>query len=346
MSDQSLAIVVTSINSSSQGLSTIGRRALERNFQAIMVGDRKGPEAFDTPGIDFYSLARQRDTGYRTAIQGPVDTYTRKLTGYLIAIAGGADFIRETDDDNTPYDNFFEPIPSKIDVRQFTAAHPWINICSAFTRRHVWPRGFPLDQIHNPLTRSFEWESELLTLPSTHLVLQALADGDPDVDAVYRLSAADTSDITFDQADPILIPHNTWVPFNSQATTWPRRLFPLLYLPSTCSFRMTDIWRSFVAQRLMRALDSHLVYISPTVHQTRNDHDLMRDFTDEIKGYTGYHKLTYLLESLDLLTGEGNIGENLRCIYRAMADSGFVDSTEMSLLEAWLSDLADSGIEL
>jgi len=150
------------------------------------------------------------------------------------------------------------------------------------------------------------------------VVIQGLADGDPDVDAIYRLTTADRHEIRFAEDESVLIPHNTWTPFKAQATQWPKRLSPLMYLPATCSFRMADIWRSFVAQRLMRDLDSHLVYSSSIVFQDRNDHDLMRDFADEIEGYQGYNKLIDLLESLVLDVGETAIFENLRLMRSAM----------------------------
>ena len=345
MTDQKLAFVITSINSTSPGLVKIGENAASRGFPAIMVGDRKGPGSCEIPGIDFYSLKAQRDSGFRTAIEGPVDTYTRKLTGYLIAISGGAEFIRETDDDNTPYESFFEPVPGMIESRTFTTENRWSNICAAFTQRHVWPRGLPLDQIHESGSTAFNWSASGVVSASTHVVLQGLADGDPDVDAVYRLTAVDTGEIIFRQEAAVQIPHTTWTPFNSQATTWPKRLFPLMYLPATCSFRMTDIWRSFVAQRVMRELDSHVVYTASNVYQNRNDHNLLKDFADEIEGYLGYDRLVELLELLQLQNGESNMGQNLIQIYQAMALHGFVTEAELPLLEAWLADLTSLGVD-
>ena len=323
----------------------IGENAASQGFPAIMVGDRKGPQSCQIPGIAYYSLEAQRDSGFRTAVEGPVDSYTRKLTGYLIAISGGAEFIRETDDDNTPYASFFEPVAATIESRTFTTENRWTNICAAFTQRHVWPRGLPLNQIHEPWSMTFQWSDRGAVSPSTHVVLQGLADGDPDVDAVYRLTAADTGEIIFRQEAAAQIPHTTWTPFNSQATTWPKRLFPLMYLPATCSFRMTDIWRSFVAQRVMREIDSHVVYTSPNVYQDRNDHNLMKDFADEIEGYLGYDKLVELLGSLQLEKGEAKMGKNLIHIYQAMTLHGFVTEAELPLLEAWLADLTTLGIE-
>src|SRR5438270_335676 len=73
-------------------------------------------------------------------------------------------------------------------------------------------------------------------------IQQGLADENPDVDAIYRL--AFPLPLTFRTDRRIALGGSAWCPFNSQNTTWTREAFPLLYLPSYCSFRMTDIWRS------------------------------------------------------------------------------------------------------
>ena len=343
---KNLVFVITSINSTSPGLVEIGLNSLAHEHLAIMVGDRKGPHSCDIPGMKYYSIADQRNFGFQTAVLGPIDSYTRKLSGYLIAISSGAEFIRETDDDNNPYRSFFEPVSDAILTRTFTTESRWTNIYSAFTNRHVWPRGMPLDQVREPRAVAFQWTNSKVMIPTSHAILQGLADGDPDVDAIYRLTAVDTSDIIFSQDEPVLLPHMTWTPFNSQATTWPKRLFPLMYLPATCSFRMTDIWRSFVAQRIMREINSHVVYTSPNVFQDRNDHSLMRDFAEEIEGYLGYDNLVNLLESLQLEKGDAKIGKNLIHVYENMINHGFVTEDELPLLEAWLADLASLGLDI
>lgn len=343
MKTQTIAFVVTSINSTSSGLVTIGKESGARGHLAIMVGDRKGPKSCLVPGIEFFSLQDQLESGFRIATEGPVDSYTRKMTGYLIAMSRGVDFIRETDDDNRPYESFFDAIPDSVFLRTFVVQDKWVNICSAFTDRHVWARGFPLNRVHDVKTRTFQWESEPVSRPSTHLVMQALADGDPDVDAIYRLTAEDTTEILFRQDNPVQIPSSSWTPFNSQATTWPKRLFPLMYLPATCSFRMTDIWRAFVTQRLLRELDSNLAYTAANVYQDRNAHDLMRDFADEVEGYVGYERLIDVLDALQLKTGESEISDNLRIAYRALTVNKFVTEDELPLLDAWLYDIQELG---
>jgi hypothetical protein len=56
-----------------------------------------------------------------------------------------------------------------------------------------------------------------------------------------------------------------WVRFNSQNTVFFLDAFPLLYLPGHVSFRMTDIWRSFVAQAAVSHHDGAIAFHAPTV---------------------------------------------------------------------------------
>ena len=47
-----------------------------------------------------------------------------------------------------------------------------------------WPRGLPLDMIHQPLSKSFSSVQRKIKFG----VIQSLADLQPDVDAIYRLT--------------------------------------------------------------------------------------------------------------------------------------------------------------
>jgi hypothetical protein len=50
-----------------------------------------------------------------------------------------------------------------------------------------WPRGFPLSEIQNPATWQASYEDSTVTLNSFG-VLQSLADVQPDVDAIFRMT--------------------------------------------------------------------------------------------------------------------------------------------------------------
>jgi hypothetical protein len=170
-------------------------------------------------------------------------------------------------------------------------------------------------------------------------IQQGLADGNPDVDAIFRLVLP--LPMTFGRKPPIALRRGAWCPFNSQNTTWWPAAYPLLYLPAHCSFRMTDIWRSFVAQRICWENDWSISFHAATVVQDRNEHDLMRDFSDEIPGYLNNRAITDGLASLDLRAGRAHLPENLRRCYGLLVRMNVVGEGELPLLDAWLSDLAD-----
>lgn len=333
----SLGFVITSINSPTSGIQAIANRAQQSGFLVIVVGDRKTPGDWQCEGVQFLSVELQEKLPYALTKLLPWNTYARKMLGYLAAFGEGATWVRETDDDNHPYDAFFEEPSVGTVCRIPLNTHDWLNVYTLFTHRNIWPRGYPLDLVG----ASFHGEDVQFveSMSRGTLVFQALADGDPDVDAIYRLVAPDTSSVTFERRMPVALPAGTWSPFNSQATTWPRSLLPLMYLPSTCSFRMTDIWRSYVAQRLMPSLEATLVVTPATVFQERNEHDLMRDFEQEIEGYVGYTAIRKVLTEVDVHGGEESLLADLEMCYAALVEHGFLDSKEMTILEAWVDDV-------
>lgn len=337
MLDSSHAVVITSIQPPTKGVQAIASRAA----RVIVVGDRKSPNEWSCGQVEYLSFLDQESLPFASASVLPPDSYTRKMLGYLFAASQGVEWIRETDDDNIPYDSFFEAMPKSISARIPSLNDGWINIYRYFTPRFVWPRGFPLSRVHRTeregrdVTRVQEVEGPF--------VLQAVADGDPDVDAIYRLTAPDVTEVRFEDTEPLLVPHESWTPFNSQATTWPRSLLPLMYLPSTCSFRMTDIWRSFIAQRIMSALGVYLVVTPPTVYQERNSHNLMHDFADEIEGYVGYERFVNVLQETSVGGREETLLDDLSAVYRALISDGFFKEPEIPLLDAWQADMRSLG---
>ena len=102
---------------------------------------------------------------------------------------------------------------------------------------------------------------------------------------------------------------------------------------------MTDIWRSFVAQRIAWENDWHILYHKPSVFQERNEHNLLKDFEQEVPGYLLNAKITSALDKLNLKQGQEFISENLMICYKAMVEHGFIDKEELALLDAWIIDI-------
>jgi hypothetical protein len=141
--------------------------------------------------------------------------------------------------------------------------------------------------------------------------------------------------INFQENEPLILGEGSWCPFNSQNTVWKKEAFPLLYLPSYCSFRMTDIWRSLIAQRIAWTCGWNILFHSADVWQERNEHKLLKDFEDEIPGYLNNSKICRMLENLDLKSGVRNICENLFRCYAIMVQNGWIESQEQNILESW-----------
>ncbi|WP_161604450.1 STELLO glycosyltransferase family protein [Roseiconus nitratireducens] len=320
----------------------------------VIAGDTKGPTEFDLSTVQqfspeqlsFLSIDDQLASDFSLTPHLPTKHYCRKNLGYLHAMRLGATCIYETDDDNAPIENW-KPREQWINGLRFVTAavddQPrWVNVYKCFSDGLIWPRGLPLDRIGDALTMGDAPETSLSTAADETgkywaPIQQGLANGAPDVDAVWRLVL--DREFDFEDRASVMLAPGQWCPFNTQTTWWWPAVFPLLYVPSYCSFRMCDIWKSFVAQRCLWELGTGVVFHAPEVVQERNPHNLMRDFEDEVPGYLRNHELVQILEDVSLQQGPEAVGPNLRACYAALIDRDIFPEKEMQLIDAWLSDV-------
>ena len=328
------AVIVTSISGPNPVLRELAEQCKARGHSFYVIGDVPSPADFALDGCEFYSLDRQRKTGLKVSQLLPTRHYARKNIGYLLAIRAHAKWLLETDDDNMPWPEFWTERTPEQRVRSLSSSG-WTNVYSYFSEANIWPRGLPLDAIRAELPKY----DTLREVESDCPIQQGLADGNPDVDAIYRLVLP--LPISFISDRRLALGAGAWSPFNSQNTTWFPKAYELLYLPSYCSFRMTDIWRSFVAQRIAWENGWSILYQSPNVVQDRNEHSLMRDFADEVQGYLHNRTIGDRLEALKLISGAENNGENLIRCYEELIKLAVVDAKEMALVKAWVSDLEE-----
>jgi hypothetical protein len=329
----SKSLIITSIaNDQHPVLKQFAVECKTHNIPFIVIGDTKSPAQFNLEGCDFWSVDKQLSLDFELAKITPVKHYSRKNLGYLLAIKSGSDELVETDDDNIPRKEFWKNKEREVKSFGFKDAG-WVNVYHYFTKQMIWPRGFPLEELQKKQIELSQLKQEVLNCP----IQQGLADENPDVDAVYRLTYP--LPLNFEIQTQLALGKNSWSPFNSQNTHWFKEAFPLMYLPSYCSFRMTDIWRSYVAQRIAWECGWNILYHEPTVWQERNEHNLMKDFEDEIPGYTNNFRICKELQELNLKTGKENIFENLRTCYQKLIDINVIGKEEMTLLNAWINDI-------
>jgi STELLO glycosyltransferases len=330
---QPLIAVVTTIQAPTDCVRAMAERVRGLGGTALVVGDEQGPARYDVPATELISFRDQLHLPFSLAPLLPARRYARKNLGYLVAASRGAACIYETDDDNAPAATW-TPRAMETTARR-VPSREWVNVYRLFADRLIWPRGFPLELISDqaPSRPDPDLPLEEVRAP----IQQGLSDGSPDVDALWRLLM--DGSFTFQAGPSVWLPPGTWCPFNSQSTWWWPPAYPLMYLPSHCTFRTTDIWRSFVAQRCLWELGAGVVFHASEVVQERNPHDLMKDFAEEVPGYLGNLRLARTLADLRLTPGpDAAPGNVVRC-YEALVAAGFLPEDELPLVNAWLADL-------
>lgn len=323
------SIIITSIFAPTKAIDKFSQLT---DYQLIVAGDKKSPDAWQAPNTTYLSIADQEQQGFQLSTQLPYNHYGRKMMGYLYAIQQGADLIIDTDDDNIPYESWEFPAMEGQFLTS-PADKGFVNIYKTFTQQHIWPRGFPLDLITSD--QHILAEEQLILGTAQVGIWQGLADGDPDVDAIYRLT--NNTECYFDDHAPVVLAQGTLCPFNSQNTAIRRELFALLYMPAYVTFRFTDILRGLVAQPIMWAHGYRLGFTKATVVQERNPHDYMKDFESEIPCYLHPNKVIELVSQA--ISPDNSVAANLLKAYEALLTAAIVTPEEISLLKLWLQDL-------
>lgn len=305
-------------------------------WKFYLIGDVRSADPYQLDDqSQYYSIARQEMLGLELPKHLGKNTYARKNIGYLAAMKNGADVIVETDDDNLPLDSFWDERKATVDGWWFLD-QGWVNIASMFWLNDgkVWSRGFPLEHLNR---------TPVIGVPIANLfcpVQQGLVNGNPDVDAVFRFVHADRLPLEFrDKEEPIVLGRGSWHPINTQNTTWFKDAFQLLYFPSMCSWRVADIWKGFIAQRICWENDWNVMFHRPTVFQERNPHNILVDFEEEIPGYLNNSTIADELAALPLEKGTDAIDVNMRRCYGLFVKRGWIRDLELKLLDAWLHDV-------
>jgi hypothetical protein len=329
----SFAAVITTINPPNEGMNSLLDFGKTVSAPVIVVGDTKTPNSWENTDFEYLSIATQTDLFGSFSELIPTRHYARKNLGYLRARSHGVEWIYETDDDNVPTQSPFKNRHLNLDAEVYESDSKWLNIYEVFgyTSQEdapplIWPRGFDLRSLKLPTIKS---GTRQVSAP----LQQGLANGDPDVDAIYRLVLGNFVD--FKESNPVALAKTQICPTNSQTTWWHSSIHQLMYLPSTCTFRLTDILRGFVAWRILQDRNETVSFHTPIVRQDRNEHDLLRDFGDETELYLHSDNLVSDLVELNLT--QLSTSQKLIACYEAFVKRGVVGESEIELIQGWNS---------
>ena len=358
-------IVVTSINEPTEQIKVLSKI---NQFQLLVIGDKKSKPNWSCENVVYLDITKQRDLNYNSLKTTPFNSYTRKNIGYLFAIENGARFIYDTDDDNAPivdlnkYFNFDEHdyglTFDTLNIKSYNKCSVMdqnvekiddhllnglvLNPYAHFGQPTIWPRGYPLSQINKNHENKY-----LCGKRKASLVQQGVVNGDPDVDAIFRLTktGSDSQRVTrlinikFDPSSPsIQYPLYRISPYNSQNTLIHYDAFWSLYLPKTVPFRLTDIWRSYWSQRLLWLINGTVQFNGPNAFQLRNVHSYLKDFKEETDMYLKTEDLVKFL-LFKWKCAKLKFYECLLDLSSSMAENGFWGFDEVEGIKNWLKDL-------
>ena len=246
------------------------------------------------------------------------------------------------------------PPPSTVEWR--TCA-PIFNPYPTFApTRFLWPRGQPLESIHDCVTVTEDGAERHVSLADVGVV-QSLANHDPDVDAIFRLSHNhlpidfDSGAASAAESNPTggvlplsrALPIGTLAPFNAQATLWTASAFWAMLLPVSVHGRVSDIWRSYAAQRLMWLCGQQVVFSAPWVAQFRNVHDYLADYEAERPLYSQAGELVRYLRAWRPPGAASTLPECIEALYIDLFEVGIIEEGDVELVQRWLEDLAGRG---
>lgn len=339
-------IVTTTVNLPVETFETLGSVAT-----LIVAGDQKTPTATrelveSVNGIylapdDQEHWACSRDIGW--------NSIQRRNTAFLAAYDMGADIVITVDDDNCPDDPddwlaahiaAFDPVTLPNYLTSTDTG--WFNPGSMLSPK-VWARGMPYGDDFT-IDSTGLWTAVYSELNHTRVGVNAgLWLGDPDIDAMQRITQAPYVTCMHSVEDTLVLP-GCYSPINSQNTAWRRELLPLAAVWPYVG-RWDDIFGGYLAQWSFWASDFATRYGLPLVRQERNEHDLYTDLKKELHGMRHTEKFVNVLRTL---TATGNPLADIRMFaeYITINPGAFNFAPGLKhFLLSWVHDWVTLGME-
>jgi hypothetical protein len=266
-------IVTTTINKPTTALKKFSQM---KGWKLIVVGDLKTPhQLFKESFFNYLHPSKQNKLYPRLSRILGWNTVQRRNIGFLHAYHSGADLVATVDDDNIPNKDWGKKIfvNSKVIVSAYNSKNNFFDPLYNTEYKNLWHRGYPIQLLSTRSAHKFSKKK------FECLVQADLWNGDPDVDAICRISMKPK--VKFKQFSPFTTTNIT--PFNSQNTFISAKILKHYFMFPFVG-RMDDIWGAYV---LFQTLNKKpfILFNNASVNQKRNLHNLVNDLNDELIGY-------------------------------------------------------------
>lgn len=274
-------IVTTTINKPTTATLKFAEIAKLKDWTFVIVGDTK------TPHSEYLELSLQNshvvylDPDTQRRLYPELSdligwrTIQRRNIGFKYAYDKGADIVATVDDDNIPYADWGTDlyVGREVEVDYWESENSVFDPLSVTNYSHLWHRGYPIEHLQTKNRVNYLGKRKI-----TPLIQADLWDGDPDIDAMCRLSFKPVC--RFNIVGPYACSKPS--PFNSQNTFIHREALKH-YAVWPFVGRMDDIWGGYYTQSKIGS--DRILYNRASVYQDRNVQDLITNLENEIIGY-------------------------------------------------------------
>lgn len=330
----------------------------------VVITDQEGPESYEISNakgtVVFLSVARQKELAkYVPFVKRTLWNHaSRKNIAYLYAIANGAEFVWDFEDDIsisragqlTRYTS--KPLTT---TQVLVADRRNRKECGVFnpfpffrpSDKSLWPRGLPLDRVDVPGCKLAP-RYYLHDVASKDIgIIQSVVDQNPDGDHVSRLIRQRSIEFegVFHGDHPVAVPPRTMAPTNSQSTLYSRFAMWGLLLPSTVHSVVTDTWRSYITQALATRCGMLVAFAGPLATREQPSNRLTVDLVPEMQAQEKLGKLvSFLLNDWEYphsLTLDGAMER----LYADLYEIGVVEREDVEMAQLWILALQSVGYQ-
>lgn len=278
-------IVITTINRPTKAIKKL--IDIASDWKIIVVGDLKTPHDEYISNSNIIYLSPEDQTKICPEYSDFIgwNTSLRRNIGFIEAYRRGAEVLAMLDDDNIPYVTWGRDIlvGREVYVKLFQCEDKFVfDPLSVTSYYPMWHRGFPLERVKDRIIEKEDYTKIRV------LVQANLWDGDPDIDAIERISGnhiGSAGELCYYTSDA------RYMPFDSQNTIIDRSIIPYFMLMPDVG-RVDDIWGSYYVQKKFKGEKHFIAYGPATVVQERNEHNIMKDLKDETYGM--FHCMDFL----------------------------------------------------